>query len=476
MFKSLLTLAAKAIAIPLVLLLNTAGYNYVQNVPQAPMSAPAPVLGAFNPSAGGTYRLGASIGSTDTTIRLSSFKEPVSNTLYTMTYLNTDVGYGTLDPQTAKPELISFTGITQNADGSALLTGVTRGLGRSYPYTSLTTLMQPHAGQSIFILSDAPQLFNEYVTKRNAESITGLKTFSSTTPPQYDNNPNFALFASTTFASIGYVANATSTGGVAASETVQGTSQLATRSQASSGTSFGSTGARLVLPTSISTSTCQVATSSVLVSSSTTGKLNGTCFDGAPNYTFSGADIFNASTTFSGTTTINASGNTPLVLNGAPTKWPSANGASLTALLNDGSGNLSWGVPGGSFSGNFATTTLASGNTITLNYSSFGSTPRVLTVDGSVRAANTNISISWFHGTASSTTSGYGSNGTYVTGGTNSSVGGWSGSTSLFQWGDNAGNNAGAYTISSMTATSTVLTTTSPGVITSMNFTWAVYK
>lgn len=142
----------------------------------------------YNPTGGGTYRLQTSAGSADTTIRLSSFREPVSNNAYTMTYLNTDIVCGTLDPQTSRSEFISFTGITQNSDGSAILTGVTRGLGRSYPYTASSTLRQAHPAQSVFIISDAPCLFNQYGIKQNDENVTGY--WDVPTPLSDDNIAN----------------------------------------------------------------------------------------------------------------------------------------------------------------------------------------------------------------------------------------------------------------------------------------------
>jgi len=133
-------------------------------------------LGAFSPTGGGTYRLKTSIGTTDTTIPLSSFKEPVSNTLYTMSYLGSTIGYGTVDPSTTRSEFVSFSGITQNSDGSASITGVSRGLTRTpagSSCTASTTLAQRHPGQSAFILSDSPCFFAEYPVKRNDETITG---------------------------------------------------------------------------------------------------------------------------------------------------------------------------------------------------------------------------------------------------------------------------------------------------------------
>jgi hypothetical protein len=101
-----------------------------------------------------------------------------------MSYINTSIGYGTLSPQTTRSEFISFTGITQNANGTAQLTGVSRGLTRTPQgsgCTASTTLAQKHAGQSTFILSDSPCLFAEYAVKNNDETITGSWTVPTPT-------------------------------------------------------------------------------------------------------------------------------------------------------------------------------------------------------------------------------------------------------------------------------------------------------
>lgn len=213
----------------------------------AEQPAQAPSFGDFNPTGGTTYRLASSIGTTDTSIRLSSFKEPVSNIPYTMSYLNTDIGYGTLDPQNSRSEFISFTGITQNANGTANLTGVTRGLARS-PGASATgcttassTLRQSHSGQSIFILSDSPCFFSEYAVKKNDETITGSWSFPS---PSIAANPATKAYVDgQVFGGIGN-----------ASETATGTVEIATRAEAAASTENGSLG-RLALPSSMSTST-----------------------------------------------------------------------------------------------------------------------------------------------------------------------------------------------------------------------------
>lgn len=135
-------------------------------------------LGAFYPTGGLSYRLQSSVTASQVTVNLSSFKEPITGTAYTMTYLGSDIGYGTLDPQQpTRSEFISFTGITQNSDGTAQLTGVNRGLSRtpgSGGCVASTTLAQSHSGQSIFAFTtDSPCFFSEYAVKRNNEAITG---------------------------------------------------------------------------------------------------------------------------------------------------------------------------------------------------------------------------------------------------------------------------------------------------------------
>jgi hypothetical protein len=132
-----------------------------------------PTYALYNTTGGGTYRLQSTVTSSQSTVALSSFKEPVSNILYTMSYLNSSIEYGTIEPQTNTKEFISFSGITQNADGTATLTGVVRGLGFSYPYTSSSTLQQAHPAQAIFILSNPPQLTNQYANKNNNEVVVG---------------------------------------------------------------------------------------------------------------------------------------------------------------------------------------------------------------------------------------------------------------------------------------------------------------
>lgn len=289
----------------------------------------APVAGSYSPTGAGTYYLEATITNSQNTINLTSFDEPVSNIPYTMSYLGSTIEYGTISPQSGRSEFVSFSGITQNTDGSATLTGVVRGLSRSPGSggcVASSTLASGYAGQTKFILSNPPCQLAQYAVKQNNEEVSGLWTFDQS---PIGINPG---------------------GQPNSSETVNGVSQLATGAQAAAGTSSGSTGARLVLPASAATSTCQSAANSVLVASSTTGKLDGNCVNGAYSYTFSGRDTFSggvittASSTHTATTSIPASSvtNNALILNGIAYKFPGTQGASSTALSTDGSGSLSW--------------------------------------------------------------------------------------------------------------------------------------
>lgn len=134
-------------------------------------------MAQYNPAGGQTYSLQSSISSTQTTITLSSFLVPVSGDAFTMALMNTTIAYGTISPRTSQSEFISFTGITNNGDGTYTLTGVTRGLNKTYPFTEDSDFKLPHPGGSQFILSDAPQVFYKYSVISNDETITGRKQF-----------------------------------------------------------------------------------------------------------------------------------------------------------------------------------------------------------------------------------------------------------------------------------------------------------
>lgn len=255
------------------------------------------------PVGGQTYYLsGAGINATQTTIQLTSLKTP-DGTLITMSNFGTK-GYGTLEPQTnAKIEFIDFTGITQNANGTATLTGVTRGVGFVYPYASLSSLEKAHAGGAVFSVTNTPEFYyDEFVMQNNSNLFTWPSASSSPASKGY----------------VDYIAFS-GAGVIPATMSVPGVSQLATQLQAASSTVTNGSGYNLVIPSSIATSTYNQATAPLrVVVTQNSGKIDNnfiatsTLFSGLlptptvgngadGNITFNGTSIYTFAATTSAT-------------------------------------------------------------------------------------------------------------------------------------------------------------------------------
>lgn len=140
-------------------------------------------LGAQNAIGGKRYFLsGSGISSTQNTIDLTNFDIAGSNMDLTMTDFG-DLGCGTLEPgNDTRQEFISFTGVTQNADDTARLTGVTRGLLPVPDYTASSTFESAHSGGSTFVISNSPPCFFEDIPSLSSnEDITGSWTADTPT-------------------------------------------------------------------------------------------------------------------------------------------------------------------------------------------------------------------------------------------------------------------------------------------------------
>jgi len=137
------------------------------------------LLGATNNIAGATYTLaGSGVNKTATSITLNSLTYPQTGALVLDAHLS-DTFFITLEPgNTKKQELVSCTTVTQNAGGTATLSGCSRGLLPFTPYTASSTYSFTHAGGSQVVFSDPPQLFNLYAALANNETITGNWTFN----------------------------------------------------------------------------------------------------------------------------------------------------------------------------------------------------------------------------------------------------------------------------------------------------------
>jgi len=129
------------------------------------------------------YGAGAVLGATS--IILSSLVDLEGNTI-AMTDLGS-LGFGTIEPgSSGQEESITFTGITQNANGTATLTGVKNQLGKA-PYTQTAGLLRSHAGGSIFVLSNTAGFYESISGKANDETVTGVWTFTSPNYPRMDS-------------------------------------------------------------------------------------------------------------------------------------------------------------------------------------------------------------------------------------------------------------------------------------------------
>lgn len=240
-----------------------------------PVQAAAPQFTAARP----TFLYGGGISSSATTIKLTSLVTPDGTPITTAQVVGGvgNVFYITIEPSTTKKETVSCTTITQNGDGTAVLTGCIRGLQFTYPYTALSALALSHSGGSSVVLSNSPQLYQDIIAYVNSSLAGGV------------NN---------------------------ASEIAKGIVQLATSLQQASSTPIGgsSTDAALVLYSLNSTSTYNAVTAPLkVVVTQNSGKIDNNFI--ATTTLFRNANF--TGTTTMATTTINTF--TPFALLGSTT-------------------------------------------------------------------------------------------------------------------------------------------------------------
>ena len=159
------------------------------------------------------YGSGNNIG--DTTLVLSSFKDIDGNTIS----MQGTVMTGTLEPNAgSQEEQIIFTGVTQNANGTATLTGI-KSVTFASPYTQTTGFLKAHPGNSTFVLSDTSYLYSQYASLDNDQTFGGSNAFSLAVQGQ---TPTISGHLATK----GYVDGVAISGGAKASTTVFGISEL----------------------------------------------------------------------------------------------------------------------------------------------------------------------------------------------------------------------------------------------------------
>ncbi len=123
------------------------------------------------------YLAGSGVIATATSITLKSMLTIDGATL-TMADFGT-IAYATIDPgNSTLEEQISFSGLTNNSNGTVTLTGVKTVLFGT-PFTETSGLAKAHAGSAPLVISNTSGFHNQYPSKINDETITGQWTFTS---------------------------------------------------------------------------------------------------------------------------------------------------------------------------------------------------------------------------------------------------------------------------------------------------------
>lgn len=191
---------------------------------------------------------GSGAASGATSIILKSMTDIDGNAL-TMAGTFGAIGYGTLEPGSGtQEEQISFTGLTNNTNGTVTLSGVCN-IGFVYPYTSTSGLSKTHAGSVTFVISNTAGFYDKLTSKNDDETISGTWTFTNPNYPRMDTATP-APTDNEQLATKKYVDDTAFNGAPDASTTVKGIVQIPTQAQVDAKTGTGSTGAVLaVTPT-----------------------------------------------------------------------------------------------------------------------------------------------------------------------------------------------------------------------------------
>jgi hypothetical protein len=288
---------------------------------------------------------GATLGAT--TITLKSFKQ-IDGSLLTMSNFGSK-GFGTIEPNSGiYEEQISFTGVTQNTNGTATLSGVST-VGNVYPYTEVSGLSITHAGGVKFVISNTVGFYNTFTNKFNDEIVSSTWTFATNTIYFSKNNRGSKFYDDgvhlgwsddgvNTFTFAGGSSGLTAGKGI-----IINSSAISVNTAPSSTGALGYYGSQIGVVTSTG-----LIVDNIGLSVNTSSSL-----------------MWTASTTFSGSTTtiskLTINGNNGII-NNVQVQFPAAQGASSTILTNNGLGGWFWNYPDWQLL--ISTTTAISTNTI----------------------------------------------------------------------------------------------------------------
>lgn len=355
-----------------------------------------------------TVKLYTGESGTATTMRITPYPKDLDGNKLTMSDFG-DNPTVTVDPKiSGSEEIEGFTGITDNGDGTATLTGLSRDLASKSPYTTVGTGKSHSAGATV-VFGNNPQIYGRLGAMENGNTWTGQQTFSSTTAsaPRFDVDPGasaYTGFPGTVLVDVAQLNRSLAAGTVNGTYIANGVYQSARPIDAASSTVTGSTGAQLALTSQISTSTCAVATSSVIVTM-TNGKMYGPCLDQSYSFNFTGNITLSGTTSASKGFIAASTSAVPASVSGATTTidWAVANTHEVYISTNQAFVFLNV-APGESIkviihqdgTGSRTITNWGNTSTTTVKWPSGGGAPILSTAAGSIDE------VSFFTGTSTS--------------------------------------------------------------------------
>lgn len=308
------------------------------------------------------------LSSSATTARITPYPKDLDGVKLTF------ADFGTLPTFTVDPkisgyeEIVSFTGMTDNGDNTATLTGLSRDLTSKYPYVTTGTGRTHGAGATV-VFSNNPQMYGRFAAPENDITVTGTWIYSKL--------PTFSIAPTSGTDGVNktYADALSMQGGATSTEANIGFVQLSTGTNTGTGVASSTTGqanggAPIVIENKFATTTpgtlCSTSKWNCIPAAfSATGKLSQSWFDLSATYAWTGLHTFSAglltsaSSTMNATTTIVANNvnSKALVLNGLAYAFPATQGIQNSVLTNNGSGTLSWTLTGSSLGTTTATTT-----------------------------------------------------------------------------------------------------------------------
>jgi hypothetical protein len=230
-----------------------------------------------------TIALYSGLSVTGTSMRVTPYPKDLDGNKLTMTSFGSSPTL-TVDPKkSGYEEIIGFTGITDNGDNTATLTGLTRDLASQTPYTTSGT-GKTHGAGALVVFSNNPQMYARFAIKENDTVVTGLWNFNSYLPTS-----SITATSSNQFAIKSYVDGVAIAGAPTSQEGVTGISRLATQIQMASSTF--SAGTPTVLYSAYSTSSPYKAGLWIPITQNN-GTLNPNFISTSSDYVWSGNNNF----------------------------------------------------------------------------------------------------------------------------------------------------------------------------------------